>query len=211
MLLQAILNGIVTGLLYSLVALGFGLIYASVKVFDIACGALYVASAYCLLLWTAVVGKLFAVGGRCSLLLSSILAVATILLASTLIFKGVYRPLLERRATRVTLFVSSLGLYIVIVNAISLAYGSQPRLLNTGSDPAIEIATMLVTRTQFVQVIASITLILLTFLLLKGTSLGRNIVGLLEADSTIGRIVLIDVKSMLDPTKLGRGVQYWSL
>ena len=45
-LLQLLANGIVTGCIYALVALGFGLIYNTTKIFHIAHGIVYTAAAY---------------------------------------------------------------------------------------------------------------------------------------------------------------------
>lgn len=46
MILQFITNGLVTGLLYSLFAIGFSLVYNTTRIFHIAAAALYVIAAY---------------------------------------------------------------------------------------------------------------------------------------------------------------------
>ena len=46
MLLQFIINGLITGLLYSLLAIGFALVYNTTKVFHIAAAGIYVFAAY---------------------------------------------------------------------------------------------------------------------------------------------------------------------
>ncbi|MCK4429718.1 MAG: branched-chain amino acid ABC transporter permease, partial [Candidatus Aminicenantes bacterium] len=51
MLFQFVANGIVVGCIYALMALGFGIIYKTAKVFHIAHGVVYTASAY--ILYTA--------------------------------------------------------------------------------------------------------------------------------------------------------------
>jgi branched-chain amino acid transport system permease protein len=50
MLLQFVINGIITGILYSLSAIGFALVYNTTRIFHIAAAALYVAGAYIFIL-----------------------------------------------------------------------------------------------------------------------------------------------------------------
>ena len=45
MLLQFIINGLITGLLYSLLALGFALVYNTTHIFHIAAAGIYVFAA----------------------------------------------------------------------------------------------------------------------------------------------------------------------
>jgi branched-chain amino acid transport system permease protein len=48
MFVQFVINGFITGILYSLSALGFALVYNTTRVFHIAAAAIYVAAAHVL-------------------------------------------------------------------------------------------------------------------------------------------------------------------
>ena len=43
---QFIINGLITGVLYSLLAIGFALVYNTTKIFHVAAAAIYVVAAY---------------------------------------------------------------------------------------------------------------------------------------------------------------------
>lgn len=46
MILQFLINGLITGILYALLAIGFSLVYNTTRIFHIAAAALYVIAAY---------------------------------------------------------------------------------------------------------------------------------------------------------------------
>lgn len=45
-MIQFLINGLITGVLYSLLAIGFALVYNTTRIFHIAAAALYVVAAY---------------------------------------------------------------------------------------------------------------------------------------------------------------------
>ena len=53
MLWQFIINGLITGILYSLLAIGFALVYNTTRIFHIAAAGIYVFAAY--MFWFLVV------------------------------------------------------------------------------------------------------------------------------------------------------------
>lgn len=172
MALQILLNGLIAGLLYALIALGFSLIYNGTKVFHIAHGAIYTAAVYLFLAWTLVLGSsLTGWSLSVALLLTSI----SVCLLALLFEISVYRPLSVRRAPPLVTFISSLGLYIIIVNLIALFFGNETKILNPNIEPTITLGDAIVTRMQLIQLIVSSLIILLVFFLLKQTALGRNI------------------------------------
>src|SRR5918911_923083 len=114
--LQLLINGIVMGCSYALVAVGFGLIYGTTRIFHFAHGAVYTAAAYLFYSLStelrlghfpaAIVAFIFAAG------------------AGMVIDEFLYRGLIRRGASLLILMLSSLGLYTIIVNIIALGYGS---------------------------------------------------------------------------------------
>ena len=67
MIVQFIVNGLITGILYSLLAIGFALVYNTTKLFHIAAAALYVLAAFLFHLFAVTIGL--------SSLLSALLAI----------------------------------------------------------------------------------------------------------------------------------------
>lgn len=175
MTLQIITNGLIAGLLYALVALGFSLIYSGTRFFHIAHGALYTAAAYLFLAWTFVLGTasvaanvwLVLIGVALSLVVLGLFAISTEVL--------IYRPLYMKGASPLVTFISSLGLYIIIINLIAIFFGNETHLLNPHNQLPVALGPIVVTRIQIIQVLVSVFTILIVFALLKRTSLGRNI------------------------------------
>lgn len=173
--IQVIINGLITGLLYSLVALGFSLIYSGTRVFHIAHGAIYTAGPYFLFAWTGVTALVLSEAGGLSLVVATTLSLISICLLAISVEVLVYRSLSQRNAPPLVSFISSLGLYIVIVNLIALLFGNETKILNPQIEPSIEIAGTVITRIQIIQFAVSTSLVLITLFVLRSTSLGRNI------------------------------------
>ena len=90
-MLQFIINGLITGVLYSLLAIGFALVYNTTKVFHIAAAALYVFAAY-MLYWLSVRLGLH-------IFIAALLSVILTMGLSLLMDLSVYRPLQRRNAS----------------------------------------------------------------------------------------------------------------
>lgn len=114
--LNLLINGIVTGCGYALVAIGFGLIYGTTRIFHFAHGAVYTTSAY-LFYWLSEQAGLAAPA-------AAVTAVALAALLGVLIDVLFYRGLIRRDASLPVLLLSSLGLYTIAVNVIALFFGS---------------------------------------------------------------------------------------
>lgn len=165
MLTQLLVNGLINGCVYALVAIGFGLIYNTTRIFHFAHGALYTVSAY--LFYTFL-----------SLLHIPLpLAVAIALFCSVGLGIGadeaVYKPLLKRGSSGLILLLSSIGLYIVLVNIIAMLYGNETKVLSPGIQPTYSIGSVILTRLQLITALTFIVLFTAFFLVLRRTSLGK--------------------------------------
>jgi branched-chain amino acid transport system permease protein len=167
MILQFLANGLVAGAVYSIVALGFSLIYNATKVFHIAHGAVYTTSAYIFYSFYRMFGLPLSISILGGLLAGIILGI--------LMEIGIYRQLYEKRAPSGISLVSSIGIYILVVNFIALVYGNETKVLSPGIGKTYEIGNIIVTRIQVYEVIVFIIIFVLYFLLLKKTNFGRLI------------------------------------
>src|ERR1043166_6802123 len=132
---QLLLNGLVDGFLFSLVALGFSLIYRGSGVLHIAHGAIYTAAAYILLACALAFGPQQGALSILAVLTAVMLALLLSCLLAVLAETVVYYPLFIRRASPLVTFISSLGVYIIVVNFIALYFGNEPRLLAPYASP----------------------------------------------------------------------------
>jgi branched-chain amino acid transport system permease protein len=164
---QLVANGLVNGCSYALMAIGFGLIYNTTRVFHIAYGATYTAAAYLCFLFLVKLGWGYPIAIAAALFSTSLLGV--------LIEALVYEPLARRKASLLVFLLSSLGLYIAVVNLIALLFGNETQVLRAGADVTYKWGPIILTRTQIGQCLSAGVLIPGLLISLKYSSLGRVI------------------------------------
>ncbi|HWQ88876.1 MAG TPA: branched-chain amino acid ABC transporter permease [Desulfitobacteriaceae bacterium] len=162
---QFIANGLCKGSIYALVALGFGLIYTTSGVFHLAHGAVYAVAAYFLYCLLALLHLPFSIA-----ILSS---VAIAMALGVLIEIVVYRPLSNRKASGTVMLISSLGVYIVLVNLIALFFGNGSQILRSGAESTIILGNIILTKVQVAQFVVSLFFIIIYWLFLRWSPLGR--------------------------------------
>ena len=120
MILQFIINGLITGILYSLLAIGFALVYNTTKIFHIAAAGLYVFAAY--MFW------FFSVQADLPIIVASIVAIVLSMLLSLLAEIIVYRPLHKKNASLNVAMIASIGIMIAIINTIAMLFGNETKV-----------------------------------------------------------------------------------
>jgi branched-chain amino acid transport system permease protein len=125
---QLILNGMVSGLSYALVALGFSLIFATTRFFHFSHGAAYATGAY--------VGYAVIVLSGFNPWLGFLLGIVAAGVLGALMELSVYRPLRRSRASSLVMLISSIGMYVVFQNLISLIFGDSTKVLRRGATQA---------------------------------------------------------------------------
>jgi len=143
MLAQFIINGLITGVVYSLVALGFAIVYNTTRIFHIAFTILYMIAPY-------LVYSLYSKAGY-PLIFSSIAAIVCVALISILIELIVYKPLVKKKSSLNVIMISSIGIMIVGINAIALIYGNDTKILNSSISNTISFGNIIITYTQLTQ------------------------------------------------------------
>jgi len=111
--LQVLAIGLGLAGYYALVAVGFALIFATLRIFHIAHGTVFITGGYAFFLLHRVQGF--------GLILSGLLAIAAAALLGLAIDKAVYLPVLRRGGGLFSVFIASLGVSL-IVEAGFLAY-----------------------------------------------------------------------------------------
>ena len=167
MVLQLLANGIVTGCVYALITLGLALVYNTTRIFHIAHGIVYTFSAY--MFYT------FARGLELNLFLSFLLGVISAVILGAAIEALLYWPFFRRGASLMVVFISSLGVYIFLVNFIAMLYGNETKVLSPGVEKTFHIGSVILTRIQIFEIVAFVLLFPLFVLILRTTKLGRLI------------------------------------
>jgi branched-chain amino acid transport system permease protein len=164
---QLLVNGLVNGCLYALMALGFALIYNTSRIFHIAYGATFTTAAYLCFFFLTKPGWGLPLSICMALLLTALLGV--------LIEVVVYKPLRRKNASLLVALLSSLGLYIIIVNLITLFFGNETRVMHPDSGATYQLSSIILTRVQVAQVVCASVLIPALLLSLRLTSVGMVI------------------------------------
>ena len=164
MLAQLLANGIIAGCATALVAFGFALIYNTTRTFHFAHGAVYISSFY--LFYS--LHQLTAPIWLCIALvlpLSALLGVA--------IDELVYRPLIQRNSSSLVRLLSSLGVYIIIVNAIPMFWGNEVKVFSTTLQPTVSFDRITLSRIQVITAGSCFVIFAALAFLLRMTRLGK--------------------------------------
>lgn len=164
MLLQLLVNGLVMGAIYALVALGFALVYNTTRIFHIAYSVLYVFAPYMILTFYRNMGTPFYLAFPIAILLTILLSVLMELL--------IYRPLSRKKSSSTVVLISSIGIMIVFINLIAMFYGNETKILNPNISKSITIGKIIITHSQLIQLGFSLFVIGVFLFFLKHSKFG---------------------------------------
>lgn len=193
---QIALNAVVAGAVYSLIALGFNLIYGTTRFFDLGYGALTAVGGYSVFLFYKTLGLDLTVSIVLGILIASILGFC--------IDRVIYRRLRARKASSTVLLIASLGVLTIVQAIIAILFSSQFQTLlrDTGQQQVYSIFGGVVTQTQVLIFIVGFLIMTILGLVLKYSLFGKavravsddgevaSIVGI-NSEKIIGRIFLI--------------------
>lgn len=215
-IIQLFFNGLITGASYALVALGFSLIYRTVKFFHFAHGVVYTAGAY--FAYTLIISL------QLNFISSFFLSIALSAILGIAIDRFVYYPLRRQNASNLIFLLASFGVFIFLQNLIQLIYGAQILTIRTG--PVKEghhFLGAVITDIQIVIIVVCCLLLVVMWFFIQKTKLGKamravsddpmaaSIVGInpekiIFASFTIGSAlagaagILISLETNIEPT-----------
>lgn len=163
---QVIVNGLTMGALYSVVAVGFGLIYFTTRHFHLAHGAVVTLGAYA--------GYLVTNASPSSWLPPALTAAIVGAAAGCVMEWALYRPFSRRSASSEVVLIASLAVYILTVNIIALLGGNQTRLLRSGAAATFLLGDAVVTVVQGLHVAAAAGTALGLLIVLRWSRIGRE-------------------------------------
>lgn len=115
--LQALAGGVLTGLLYGLVALSFVVIYRAARIINLAQGEVLVVGAFTIWTLTVAAGLPTLLGSGLALLVAALIGLA--------VERLVFRPLIGRPMTVIVL--ASVALIVVLRGVTQIVFGPQSR------------------------------------------------------------------------------------
>ncbi|MBL7185389.1 MAG: branched-chain amino acid ABC transporter permease [Phycisphaerae bacterium] len=174
---QLLLNGIITGSIYALIALGFALIYQTVKFFHFAHGVVYAVGAYLAYSVLRIAHSPSTSSGQAGVFgwgIAVVVGVVGTAVLGVLIDLLVYRPLRKRKAPNLVFLIASFGVFILIQNLLQLIYGAQILTMRMG--PVKEghhFLGAVITNVQILILAVSMCLCVSLWLFVKKTRLGK--------------------------------------
>jgi branched-chain amino acid transport system permease protein len=200
---QELVNGVTTGALYALVALGFSMVYGVLKLLNFAHGDLYMIGAYIgffVIQWF---------GGSTALTIPvPLLLVIMFVLAAGLvgglgvaIERFAYRPL--RDAPRIAPLITAIGISFFLENSALLLFGAQPRIYNTPNfisfSSGIQIGSVTIDSVQILVLVMGLVLMVGLQQVVNRTRLGKQMRAV-AADREAAEMMGINVNFTISAT-----------
>jgi branched-chain amino acid transport system permease protein len=180
---QLVANGLVNGSHYALLALGFGLIFGTTRITHFAYGPIYALSAYGCWFAAAPLGA--------PLWLAVIAGIATGAVAGALAYLVVYRPFEREGSPPLVILIASLGLFIVLENAIGVVFGTDTKVVPAPPAGVFLWGPLVVTSSQLAQVAALVILGAGLALYVRRTRFGKAVLAMTD-NPEMARVIGID-------------------
>lgn len=162
---EVLIGGLLAGVMYALVAIGFVLIYKASGVFNFAQGAMVLFSA---LTFVSLLER------GVAFWLAFVISLAAMVLLAVAVERVVLRPLVNR--SPITLFMATLGLSYVIEGFAQALWGAQVHGLELGiSDEPLELGGMLLSKFDIFAAVTAALLVLALSLLFNKTRIGLSL------------------------------------
>jgi branched-subunit amino acid ABC-type transport system permease component len=190
MFLQLLANGLVTGAVFAIAAVGVSLLYGILRLVNFAYGDVMAFGAFMAFLFNVTLGL--------EIVLATVLAMVATAALSVALELVLWRPLRGRGAGFMSLFLASIGLALILRQAIFLVAGPQPRAYHVDPYKVYVLGSVRLSGAQGSAVVVAVVGIVLVGLLLSSTSTGRTMRAVADdrslaavAGIDTGRVVLL--------------------
>ena len=187
---QLIVNSLIAGSIYTLLALGFNLIFSTAKFIDLGYGVLIPAGAYVTFFVSKVLGA--------PLWLGIFLGIFAGGFISFLAYRLIYKPLRARKATGAVMLIASLGVLIFVQAVIAILFTSQFQTLSglLGGNPVFELVGGTFTAVQLSAFVLCLTLFGGLIVLCEKTLFGKAIIAISD-DEEVSKIVGVNTNRII--------------
>lgn len=182
--MQLLVNGLIAGSVYALVAAGFSLIYGTNRFMHFAHGVTVAIGGYLLYWIFSLLGLPFYFAVLCSLFFTGLIGLG--------MNKIIYSSLMKKKASNVILLIASMGILILFQNLIQLLFGAEVKTIGyLKVSRGYEILGASITGLQMVIIAVSLILLIGLYLFMKKTKLGRQMRAVAD-NKELSRIIGID-------------------
>lgn len=117
LLIQQLVNGLAVGSIYALIALGYTMVYGTIKLINFAHGDVYMMGAF--------IGYFAVMVLKLNVFLALLLAMVACAVLGVVIERVAYKPL--RKSTRVAALITAIGVSYLLENVMSYFFGAESR------------------------------------------------------------------------------------
>ena len=195
--MQLLVNGLVTGSVYAIAAVGISLVYGILRLVNFAYGDMMAFAAYAGYFANATLGL--------PMIASAVFAMAAGAVLSVALDFALWRPLRVRRAGFMSLFLASIGVALVLRQAILLIWGPQPRAYDVDPYKVYVIGDVRLSLAQTATILAAAVAIAAIGLFLARSPTGR-VMRAMSDDRALAQLSGIDVNRVILVTWVIAGV-----
>jgi neutral amino acid transport system permease protein len=188
MFLQLFANGLVTGSVIAIAAVGVSIVYGILRLVNFAYGDFLAFGALAAYAFNKPLGIALVPATLLAMVLTAALSVGLDVV--------LWRPLRAKRAGFMSLFLASIGLALVLRQALLLGYGPQPEEYRVNPYKVYVLGSVRLSEAQFISIITAAAVIVVVGLFLSRTTLGRTMRALAD-DRELAAIAGVNVARMI--------------
>lgn len=181
---QLLVNGVVSGSVIALAAVGISLIYGILRIVNFAHGDYLTFGAFAAFLVNVTWGH--------SIVFATVFAIVATAILSIVLEFVLWRPMRRKGAGLFTLFVTGIGLALVLRHLIFLFASAEQRTYDVDVFQVYEFWAIRLSQTQVVGVVISVVALVLVAVLLAKARIGRSMRAVSD-DAELAAIAGIDV------------------
>lgn len=162
MILQHLMNGIIIGSIYAMVALGYSMVYGVLQIVNWAHADV--------LMFATFIGMILATQLGCPVILMIVVAALFAAILGMLVERVAYRPIKKNR--RMAVLVSALGMSTFLQNSAQLLFGSSTKPFSAIKKVMINIGGVNFSNMQFIILGVTTMMLIILYILVYKTKMG---------------------------------------
>jgi neutral amino acid transport system permease protein len=194
---QLVANGLVTGSVIAIAAVGVSLVYGILRLVNFAYGDFMAFGALAAYAFNGPLGL--------GMIPSTLLGMLATAVLSLVLDVALWRPLRARRSGFMSLFLASIGLALVLRQVLLLAYGPQPQPYNVNQYKVYVIGSVRLSQPQLITIVGAAAAICAIGVFLSRSTVGRTMRALAD-DRALAAIAGIHVGRVITYTWIISGL-----
>jgi branched-chain amino acid transport system permease protein len=194
-LLRQLLNGLLLGSFYGLVALGYSMVYGIIKLLNFAHADIYMVGGYVSLTVLTIIGGTVFGSAWLGILAALLITMVIVGLLGVVIQRVAYRPMFN--APRLSILITALGVSMILYNAVMIITSGQYKPYRTSLGfGGFDLGNVRITHTQVVLILVSFILMFVLHMFITRTMYGKAMRGI-ALDHDTCRLMGINVNKVI--------------